>query len=112
MKIFLGSWYFYILFVQASYECNLRAYLMAVDKEPPVDNAKDIYDQGRKLLFTPQFPAQALITRLPNHKIFYYEKALARESLENNYTFSYTRQGLYPLDVEKVTLIIMLKLSL
>ena len=50
-NILLVTWYAYTFLVHAAYDCNLRAYLMSADLEPVVNNAKDIYHQGRALFF-------------------------------------------------------------
>ena len=38
-------WYGYAFFMEEFYECNLRAYLMRVQTEPPINVAKDVFDQ-------------------------------------------------------------------
>ena len=38
-----------MLFLHMSYECNLRAYLVSVDYEKPLDSEKDVLDMGRRL---------------------------------------------------------------
>ncbi len=91
------------MFVLASFECNLRAYLMHVDMEPVVDDAQDIVEQNRRLLFSAEYPEGGYHAMLPD-EVFKYEKQLAREIYENGYLYSYTEDGLYPLDLEKVNL--------
>ncbi len=45
VNVFMMAWYWYTFFVHAIYDCNLRAYLMAVDRTPEANNVKDIWDQ-------------------------------------------------------------------
>ncbi len=45
INVFLASWIWYAYFVHAMYDCNLRAYMMAADKTPLVDEVKDIWEQ-------------------------------------------------------------------
>ncbi len=45
INIFLLSWYIYAFLIHAFYDCNLRAYMMFVDREPAIDTAQDMIDQ-------------------------------------------------------------------
>ena len=87
MKVFLITWYVYTFFIHASYDCNLRAYLMHVDEEKPIDTAKDIVEQGRKVYFFAQFDEREMHEALPD-ETFKYEKQYARTSYENGYLYS------------------------
>ena len=69
LSILVNVWFLYLLFVISSYECNLRAYILAKDYEVPpevskvaidssmvcqslqdaVDFEQDILDQGKRL---------------------------------------------------------------
>ena len=40
---------FYVTFLQFSYECNLRAYLMRRTFDQPIDSARDILTLNRRL---------------------------------------------------------------
>ena len=53
MPIFLIPWAAFVFFTDASYECNLRAYLMSVDFERRVDTALDLVQLDRDLFFPP-----------------------------------------------------------
>ena len=35
-------WLFVTLFLDATYNCNLRSYLLITDYEPPIDSASDV----------------------------------------------------------------------
>ena len=48
-RIFFGSWFLAVLFLLQSVECNLRAYLIAVDYDQAIDSEQDILDLGRRL---------------------------------------------------------------
>ena len=68
---------------------------MQVDKEKPVDTAKDIVDQGRKLYYFAEVDESAMHEALPDDT-FKYEKANAKESYANGYKFSLCRSGYFP----------------
>ena len=40
-----------MFFISSSYECNLRAYLMAVDFESVINSGRDIIELDRKVYF-------------------------------------------------------------
>ena len=42
-------WFFYVTVLLFFYECNLRAFLVTVNTEPPIDNDQDVVEQGKKL---------------------------------------------------------------
>ncbi len=101
IKLFLLTWYIYTFFIQASYDCNLRAYLMQVDKEKPIDTAKDIIDQGRKVYFLSQFDFSAVYEALPGDT-FKYEKQYARTTYANGYTYQYPKSGGRPERIQRL----------
>ncbi len=72
---------------------------MHVDKEKPVDTAKDIVEQGRKLYFYRQFDNSATYASLPS-ETFKYEKLYAKESNENGYSFLFPESGYGPLYIQ------------
>ena len=98
MKLFLITWYIYTFFIHASYDCNLRAYLMHVDSEKPIDTAKDIVDQSRKVYFFSQHDESAMHEALPENT-FKYEKLYAKRSYENGYQFAYPEDGYEPAHI-------------
>ena len=59
-------WLLYLLMLLSMYECNLRAYLVTVNTEPPIDSADDILSQGKRL-FLPRGQT-ALISIFENSK--------------------------------------------
>ena len=46
-RYFFIIWLVFMFFATAMYECNLRAYLMAVDFEPEINTDLDIYVQDK-----------------------------------------------------------------
>ncbi len=60
VNVFLYIWYLYSFIVHASYDCNLRAYVMLAEFEPVVENAEDIINQGRDLFLPGDVPNYAL----------------------------------------------------
>ncbi len=45
VNAFLITWVWFAFFLHAMYDCNLRAYMMAADTSPLVDEVKDIWYQ-------------------------------------------------------------------
>ncbi len=45
----MGFWLTYSFFLLAAYECNLRAYLLSIDYDRPINDEKDIIREGLKL---------------------------------------------------------------
>ena len=101
MKLFLVTWYIYAFFIHASYDCNLRAYLMQVDKEKPINTAKDIVEQDRKEYFFEGFNEREIHEGLPE-ETFKYEKQYAKRSYENGYTF--INRGYEPPHIHRLML--------
>ncbi len=42
-------WFIFVFLILTSYNCNLRAYLLAVDYEAPMENEEDLINQKRIL---------------------------------------------------------------
>ena len=55
-KFMLLLWSFFSLFITMFYNCNLRANLIAVDYEKPVDSANDILDRGQTIYMPRDIP--------------------------------------------------------
>ena len=62
----LSAWMAFVFIITSSYECNLRAYLMAVDFEPPIDSDADVLRLGRELYFPVGTPLKALYETSPS----------------------------------------------
>ena len=45
----MACWFTFVFLILTSYNCNLRAYLMAIDYEAPIENEEDVINQGRVL---------------------------------------------------------------
>ncbi len=90
-------WIVYVFLVTASYQCNLRAYLMVTDYEKPIDTPEDVIAQDRQfhlpygsifnmLLVTSPNPAKRQLEQivLKNNNFFYHVKGKMPDELQEN----------------------------
>ena len=49
LKILIPTWLIGTAFLDMTYECNLRAFLVKKDYQQPIDSAADILELGKKL---------------------------------------------------------------
>ncbi len=100
------SWSIFTFLIHASYDCNLRAYLLRVDTEPVVETAKDMYDQNRKYFTIYDITVVALMEDLPE-ETFHYIKVKVKETYENEYFFDvlYDDDGFLVNDFDQVHVI-------
>ncbi len=98
VNIFLISWTWYAFFVHSLYDCNLRAYMLAADKSPLVDSVQDIWDQGRCLHLTREYPEKEHYEAAPED--FVYEKLVVAKTYEDDCQYSYDSNGYIPMEME------------
>lgn len=60
LKLFFMSWIIFVFLLEQNFTCNLRAYLMLVDTEAPVNNIDDLLKAGKRLVI----PRRSAITPL------------------------------------------------
>ncbi len=99
VNVFLLSWSIYAFLVHSFYDCNLRAYMMAVDREMPIDTVQDMIKQGRGLYFIKQYPEFDKYAALP-HDEYADEKFLARQAKENGFEYALGSDGLESKDMQ------------
>ena len=91
------SWVLFVLVIQTSYECNLRAYLMKVDFETPVDSEQDLLDKGWKLWLPKGGVFEYMFIISPKEAL----RKVGHQVIDNEQFFFYDQQGLTPIDLEK-----------
>ncbi len=88
IKLVLATWAIYGVIITSSYECNLRAYLMQIDHEKPIDNIKDIFDQRKFIYIYPGIDYASFFVNLPV-EAFKYERMLMESAIENQHFVEY-----------------------
>lgn len=77
-------WLVYALFMSMAFECNLRAHLIKVDFEKPIDTEQDLIDSGKDW-FIPQGTSAELMYKFSDaetRKIL-YQRAMERQTIVN-----------------------------
>ncbi len=82
LRIFMAFWLIYCFFILAAYECNLRAYLLSIDYEQPINDENDIINQGYKLFLPAGTGFPQLFLTSPNSQQRQLAETMKRE---NNY---------------------------
>ena len=75
---------------------------MTIHYEPTIDNAKDIYDQGRNFYFYTQYNQEEMYANFDD-MTFKYEKDFAAKSYANGYLFTMQEDGSLPQSMEDVS---------
>ena len=86
----------FIFFILSSYECNLRAFLIAVDLERPIDEETDLIIKGQKMWLPTGTPFLDFYKYSP----FAVQRILGWDADRNNYMLTYDHQGLIPIELE------------